>query len=147
MPRGRFSTADREAVLADFRSGDMTVRQIADKHGISHTTVGKWAHDAGLSRTRGRKPSRTANRTDVMADWRDPELTITAICRKHGIGYELVVRWAQEDGLLELRKNGRQGRRKRKDESDFVLVDGAWVWGKDGVARWVPGATPQEASA
>ena len=44
---GRPLAGDRDAILADYRAG-VLVRIIALRHGVSESTVGKYAKDAGL---------------------------------------------------------------------------------------------------
>jgi transposase-like protein len=55
--KGRKSKADREAVLADYRT-DMTVKAISKKHGLAMDTVTRWAEAAGIARP---KRSRKGN--------------------------------------------------------------------------------------
>lgn len=47
--RGRKSSADKAAVLADYRAG-MKVKNIVAKHGCSSDTVCRWAYAAGIAR-------------------------------------------------------------------------------------------------
>ncbi len=59
---------DYDAVLVDVRAG-MLYKDIAKKHGISQTTAGRIARDAGIVR----KPPAKENEDEVWDNWFWPD--------------------------------------------------------------------------
>lgn len=61
---------------------------------------------------------------------------------KLGVPAATVGMWAKRAGLSR-----RAHQRNVREQSPIRLTGGAWVYGKDGIARWTPGAVPAEDGA
>lgn len=115
----------RAAVLVDYTAGELTLREIADKHGVGLRRATHWANEDGLElRTRGSRPGRRRGapvnrqspevRAAVAADYA-AGMAITDIAVKHGVGQGTVTPYAREAGLpLRGRGSGPKTRRTAK---------------------------------
>lgn len=124
----------REAIASDLAGSSLTVSQICAKHSVSPPTVYR-INKARLSGT-GFRPSQRVHVTDekrdqIIAEYREALLSTPQIAKKYGVSTSTVTRLAKDAGVA--RRTGR-----RVSESPVELAAGAWVYGSDGIARWVP---------
>ena len=56
MPKGRFSAAQKQSILAQFRVTKSTARNFADSHGISSVTLYRWLKAEANSITISKSP-------------------------------------------------------------------------------------------
>lgn len=141
MGRKIISAEQRDAVAADL-AGGMTRIAAAQKHDLSYVSVSRidvarlngTLHE---SRRSERKQLTTEQHRLLIADYLEGVLSGPQLAKKYGVPSKIVNEIAKKAGVA------RAGNRSTS-ESPVELLAGAWIYGKDGIARWVPGAVPQQ---
>lgn len=84
-------------VLHDYQHTQLTVNEIAERHGISSSTVGNWAAQAGLTRSTRSSNNPRHPRHAVLEDYRHSSLTLREISQKHGVSETSIRNWAKQE--------------------------------------------------
>ena len=92
-PRRRL---DRSAVLAEINGGD-TLAAISARHGITPSTVARWAKDAGITPIDSRRIAEPIRRA-ALADARTATTAID-VARRYEIGSATMLTWAGAAGI------------------------------------------------
>src|SRR5690606_22797709 len=83
----------KDAVLADYRAAELTVREIAQKHGVSQSSVNKWAREAGLTRRQLDAERLEQMRPQILHAYTTGHHSIAQIAERFGVHKSTVHRY------------------------------------------------------
>lgn len=91
----------REAVIADYVAGELTVKQIAERHGVSQSSVNKWAREAGHTRRAREEQRLAALKPHILHAYTTTTHSIGQLAERFNVHKSTVHRYVKQAGLGE----------------------------------------------
>lgn len=91
----------KSKVVRDYRKGKLTVTEIAEKHGVTLSSVTRWAREAGLSRRQNDQERIQRLRPRILHDYVTSRKSVRGIAEAYGVSQNTVRTLARDAGLSQ----------------------------------------------